>query len=818
MVAGGAVADAHRVIAGELDERRAGGVIDRLLATGRLWHLRPGALPEHVLLAVRCHAALHAEAAADAETGAAADAAADVETETGADADAEVAADVDTDTEVGAARNSPGDVARSWAVAEAVIALLERAHTQDVHVLDQTVTRAIAGVLVTAFARLGPRWAGRERYVDWHLTCGQHLPIGTNNWSRELGSETVVLAERLYLALQPQDDTTRAALQWQAVHGRRSELCQAAVQAVVAGWGEDPEMLPWLRDLATGSGRGPSVAQQLAENLPTPGPAEQAAWSSWLRVDPSAGTRWAALQAILAGWPDAPGIEPLLREIAVRDSCGWVRAVAVKACSGHHQGSRIFLDRWLRKRCADSWKHADFMVRVAAIEALAAGWAGDATALSLLHELAGTDGYSVRRAAVQAIATGWPDDRRTLPLLRDLAATVSGAEIVAELAAHGPGILGDPAATSRGSSVAARAAAGGTKAWRDRAVSGEGPVAAREPEVAAGLVSDPRTLAVLRDIAVRGREPKVVGALASRWADDPGTLPLLHQLTDARFVWTMRAAAVTAVAAGWPDDPRVLPLLREIATSDTYGLTRVAAVRAIAAGWPEDPRTLPLLREIATTTTDYLVRHGVVAVLAAGWFDDPDTAALLGDHAGTDHDIGPRGPADPVGAYNEDVRPVYWGAFDLFGFRDPEVGVRVIGIRWLAARRDRDLGTLALLRRVATADPDPTVRLAAVRAIAVGWAGVPGTASFLRERGVADRKREIRAACVQAVVARWPDDPETLPFLYARAEADDAMEPQWAATDGIASARADVPGIRPFRNARVGGERDMPRRRQTGSP
>jgi hypothetical protein len=82
--------------------------------------------------------------------------------------------------------------------------------------------------------------------------------------------------------------------------------------------------------------------------------------------------------------------------------------------------------------------------------------------------------------------------------------------------------------------------------------------------------------------------------------------------------WALREAAVQAIATGWASDEATLPLLRDRATTDDNYDVRQAAVQAIATGWADDPGTLPWLRDRATTDDNYDVRQAAVQAVTLG--------------------------------------------------------------------------------------------------------------------------------------------------------------------------------------------------------
>ncbi|MEU8209512.1 HEAT repeat domain-containing protein [Micromonospora sp. NPDC049044] len=459
------------------------------------------------------------------------------------------------------------------ALTKAVINLLEEAAGEKHH--DRTLPDAIERLAPQLTSTFGPAWPAAARYQRWYERAGWRLNLN--------------IASTLRVSLIRHDV---AALHRAVVDGGWG-VKQAAVRAIAAGWADDPDTLPWLRERVTADGNW--EVRRVAVEAIAAGWAGDPDTLSWLRERAATGgdfiVRRAAVQAIAAGWADDPHTLPLLRERATTDDDWGVRRVAVQAIAAGWAGDPDTLS-WLRERAATD---GDPAVRQAAVQAIAAGWAGDPHTLPLLRESATTDGDSiVRQAAVQAIAAGWADDPHTLPLLRE-SATTDGDSIV-----------------------------------RDAAVQA----------IAAGWAGDPDTLAWLREHSMTKHNlyahPMAVQAIGTGWAGDPAVLPWLHERATTDGNWEVRRVAVRAIAAGWADDPDTLPWLRERTTDDNSNV-RQAAVRAIAGGWAANPDVLTWLSECATTDDDWDVRREAVQAIAAGWADDPDTLPWLRERATDDN-------------------------------------------------------------------------------------------------------------------------------------------------------------------------------------
>ncbi len=235
------------LITGMIKERFAGQIIDHLLTADPLWFLRPGALPRHALLAIRC---------------------------------------------TGEVRKLGVLTDQSLAIADTVISLLETAYGWEAR-YDSSLTQAVERTVLPVFTALGTHWAGRDRYQDWYLLRAQFRPT-----SARIAAPVISLAARIGAVLLADDHKFHELLQAQATFGPW-EVRQAAVQALAAGWRDDPDTLPVLRERAT--------------------------------TDPDGDVRQAAVQALAAGWRDHPDTLPLLRERATTDPHWRVRQAAVQA-------------------------------------------------------------------------------------------------------------------------------------------------------------------------------------------------------------------------------------------------------------------------------------------------------------------------------------------------------------------------------------------------------------------------------------------------------------------------------------------------------
>ena len=188
------------LITGMIKERFAGQVINHLLIADPLWFLRPGELPHHALLAVRC---------------------------------------------MGEVRKLGVLATQSLAIIDTVISLLETAKEHEDQ-FDSSLTQAIEQTILPVFTALGRHWAGRDRYQDWYLLHSQF-----RSTSGVVSEAVISLAARIGAALLGDSHQFHELLQAQAVLSPDWAVRQAAVQALATGWREDPDTGPLLRERAT---------------------------------------------------------------------------------------------------------------------------------------------------------------------------------------------------------------------------------------------------------------------------------------------------------------------------------------------------------------------------------------------------------------------------------------------------------------------------------------------------------------------------------------------------------------------------------------
>jgi len=391
-------------------------------------------------------------------------------------------------------------------------------------------------------------------------------------------------------ATRKDDPETLPWLKQLAQSDDNSVVRGAAVQELVRGWKDDPETLPWLKQLAQSDDnsvvRGAAV-QELARGWKDD--PETLPWLKQLaQSDDNWNVRRAAVQELARGWKDGPATLPILKQLAQSEDNGYVRQAAVQELARGWKDDPETLP--ILKQLAQSDDNRD--VRRAAVQELAGGWKDDPETLPILKQLAQSDdNWAAGQAAVQELARGWKDDSETLPVLKQLAQSDHHKYV------------------------------------RRAAVE----------ELAGGWKDDPETLPWLKQLAQSDDNGNVRGAavkeLARGWKDDPETLPILKQLAQSDDNGNVRGAAVGELARGWKDDPETLPILKQLAQSDDDGDVRYVAVGELARGWKDDPETLPILKQRAQSDDNWYLRYAAVQELARGWKDDPELFELLCDVA-----------------------------------------------------------------------------------------------------------------------------------------------------------------------------------------
>jgi predicted NACHT family NTPase len=350
------------------------------------------------------------------------------------------------------------------------------------------------------------------------------------------------------------------------------QIRRQAVAAIAATWKDDPETLPWLKQLAQSDDNSDvrqAAVQELArgwkddsETLPI---LKQMAQSDddWL-------LRVSGVQELARGWKDDPETLPILKQMAQSDDNCDVGIFAVQKLARGWKDDPETLP-WL-KQLAQS--DDDWPVRSSAVQELAWGWKDDPEILPWLKQLAQSDDdWPVRSSALQGLARGWKDDPETLSILKQLAQSYDNSDV------------------------------------RSSALE----------ELARGWKDDPETLPIVKQLAQSDDNSDVryaaVQELAQGWKDDPETLPIVKQLAQSDDNSDVRYAAVQELAEGWKDDPELFELLCDVAINhlfdreeDWQDNPRQTALAAMIELYPDRPQTLELVRDRAQNDSDETLR------------------------------------------------------------------------------------------------------------------------------------------------------------------------------------------------------------------
>lgn len=644
------------LVAGMVEPRLAGQIVDHLLAADPLWFVRrPGSslgeTPHHIVLAARC---------------------------------------------LGEVRD-PGKLpVQCSAVVNAVIGLIEHMVAERAFP-GSPVTRAVVETLPPVLGRLGARNSTiRQRYHDWYLARGQFLSVMREGES--FAWFEVPPAARVGAALLRDNSEFRESLVSQAVFGSTPADREEALRALIQEWPDDPQVAGLLREFAETDPDG-NVRYGSVQLFAMIRHAEQST-GDWLRMcltDDDPYLRRGALAALAEGWRDEPETFAVVRQCATGDRDHWVRLTAVKCIATGWPGDPDAAAVVRKRAACDPNPH----LRTSVFDILVEGWPDDPQTVALLRSIAaGSDGEAwvqeaakralaraetrpigpatarsalpppaedprhaalkplvierrtdaktpmllreraethpdntVRVAAVRALATGWHTDPRTLPWLCELA-TSDASEPVRQAALWAVGSVwaDHPDAAALLRSVA----------------NGKGESQAREMAVlalAAGWRNDPETGSLLRSLAVADSAEFVrattVRTLGASWRDHPDTVALLRDRAENDPEPYVRGAAVQALVTNCRT-PQTAALLSRLAVADPDEHLRANAVYHLAAGWRADPETGALFRRIVTSQTDTISRGAAIRALAGGWRADPVTEALLRERAADDSNWGLR--------------------------------------------------------------------------------------------------------------------------------------------------------------------------------
>ncbi|MEG3896027.1 MULTISPECIES: HEAT repeat domain-containing protein [unclassified Microcoleus] len=382
-----------------------------------------------------------------------------------------------------------------------------------------------------------------------------------------------------------------------------AEIRTQAVSAICFTWKDDPETLPWLKQLA--------------------------------QSDDDSDVRCAAVQELAWGWKDDPKTLPWLKQLAQSDDDSEVPYVAVEELARGWKDNPETLP-WL-KQLAQSDNDSD-VPSYAAVKELARGWKDDPETLPWLKQLVQSDrNFAGQYAAVQELAMGWKDNPKTLPFLKQLAQSDENWYVrcaaVQELA----------------------------REWKDdpetlpilkQRVQSDNHYAVRQAaveKIARGWKHDPETLPILKQLAQFDDDGEVrssaVQELARGWRHDPETLPWLKQLAQSDENSAVRQAAVQELALGWKDDPETLPILKQLAQFDESWDVRYSAVQELAFECKNEPGIFEGLVDIAINhpfgrlyKSQDNPRKRLLEIMLQQYPDYPQTLEILRDRFANDPD------------------------------------------------------------------------------------------------------------------------------------------------------------------------------------
>ncbi|NEQ69958.1 MAG: NACHT domain-containing protein [Symploca sp. SIO2D2] len=202
------------------------------------------------------------------------------------------------------------------------------------------------------------------------------------------------------------------------------DVQSAAVKEIASGWKKHPQTLPWLKAYAQSSRSYWIVQQRVVQGI-VRGWKDDPETLSWLKTcihlnnsgfDKFA--REAALQQLNRVWRSEPETLLILKTHVQTDSSWTVRRGAVQELAKDWKDDPDTLPL-LKERVQFDENHG---VRYVAVIEIARGWKDDPETLPLLKQLAQSDEHwNVRGAAVEEIARGWKDETWMLAFLCDRA-------------------------------------------------------------------------------------------------------------------------------------------------------------------------------------------------------------------------------------------------------------------------------------------------------------------------------------------------------------------------------------------------------------
>ncbi|WP_228041997.1 MULTISPECIES: HEAT repeat domain-containing protein [unclassified Tychonema] len=360
-------------------------------------------------------------------------------------------------------------------------------------------------------------------------------------------------------------------------YGEEADLVEKirtqAVSAIAFTWKEDPETLPWFKQLAQSdddSAVRRAAVQELARGWKDD-PETLTILNEIAEHDDNLGMQVTAVQELLRGWKIDFKILSWLKDVVRFNDDPNQRSSAVQELARGCKDDPGTLP-WL-KTMAQSYD--DWNVQKKAFQELVRGWKHKPEILPWFKQITQSNNYSdVRSSAVEELARGWKHDPETLPWLKQLA-------------------------QSNDDSIVRRAAVEElARRWKD----------------------DPKTLPWLKQLAQSDDglivRRAAVEELARGWTDDPETLPWLKQRAQSDDDWDVRSSAVEELARRWKDDPETFELLCDIAINhpcermfDFQDNPRKIALEIMFKQYPDRPKTLEILRDRFANDPDEQVRE-----------------------------------------------------------------------------------------------------------------------------------------------------------------------------------------------------------------
>ncbi|MFD9786942.1 NACHT domain-containing protein, partial [[Kitasatospora] papulosa] len=148
------------------------------------------------------------------------------------------------------------------------------------------------------FSSLGPHWAGKQPYISWYESRGQHLFAGDDEVDFLVVNTLMTIAARIAFSLLRAEVDSTAIRAW-ACQGNSPTLRTVALEEVADGWPDDADTLSLLHERAV--------------------------------RDEAAMVRGSALRALARSWANDPETLALLRDRAVQDEDSEVRGDALRA-------------------------------------------------------------------------------------------------------------------------------------------------------------------------------------------------------------------------------------------------------------------------------------------------------------------------------------------------------------------------------------------------------------------------------------------------------------------------------------------------------